>query len=99
EHQSLITCALFSVVLALGRALIHTLRDVLALAGEDIHDEYSIGVKDVVIIHVPDFPNGVANDLGVVEFGVGSDFAADNDNVALGVSFAGDSAASILRET
>ncbi len=47
-------------------------------------------MEDVVIIDVSDFADGFANDGGVVEVGLGGDFAPNDDDVTFGVGLARD---------
>ena len=70
EHQALVARALLRVLLALGLARVHTLRDVRRLAGEnDIH-EHLVRMEHVVVVHVADLANGLARDFDHVD-GVG----------------------------
>ena len=71
EHQSLVSRALLRRLLALGRAGIHALGDVRALAGEQIGDEHLVGVKDIVVIDVADAGDGVAHRFVDVDLGLG----------------------------
>src|SRR5439155_6553000 len=72
--------------------------DVGTLRGNDIHNDDLVGVKNVVVVDVADFADGLANDGVVIEFGFGGDFPANDNDVAFGVGFAGDAAARILRQ-
>ena len=47
---------------------------------------------------VTDLAHGIAHDLEIIEFRFRGDFAADDHDVALGVSLARDSAVRILRQ-
>jgi hypothetical protein len=96
KHQALVASALFGGFFSFRGAVVDTLGDVLALAGDDVHHEDTIGVENVVVIHVTDIANGIADDLDVIQLGVRGDFAADNHDVAFGVRFAGHAAARIL---
>ncbi len=55
-------------------------------------------MKHVVVVRVADFTDGLARDGVEIQFGLGRDFAADDDEVRLGVGFAGDAAEFVLRE-
>ena len=92
EHQPLVTGALLRGGFA-GRGLgIDALRNVRALRGQIVVDEHAVGVKHIIIIHVADPTDGIAHDLLYIELGLGRDFAADADDVALDECLAGDAA-------
>src|SRR4029453_10617327 len=55
-----------------------------------------VGVKNVVFVDISDFAHGVANDLHVIEFRLGGDFTAHDNDIALGVGFTGDAAFRVL---
>jgi hypothetical protein len=92
---------------------VHALGDVGALDGEVVVDEDLVGVEDVVVVHVADAADGVADDLADVDDlvdGLGGaellvlelrdgDFTTDDDDIALHEGLAGDAALrSILRQ-
>jgi len=98
EHEPLVAGALLGSFLALGLAGIHTLRDVGRLLRDNGVHEDLVGVEHVVVVHIADFADGVAGDFGEVKPGARGDFAADDDDVGFGVTFAGDAAEPVLRE-
>ena len=98
EHQSLVAGALLGGVLAFGRARVHALRDVRRLRRDGVHDQHLVGVKNVVVVRIADVANGLARDGVEIELGLGRDFAADHDEIALGVGLAGDAAVFVLRQ-
>ena len=61
-------------------------------------DENFVRVKHIVVVHVTDLTDGVAGDLDEVELGLGGDLTADDGDVGLHISFAGDAAHLVLRE-
>src|SRR5581483_2389609 len=77
--------------------------------GDDVRQENFVGMKNVVLVDVTDFRDGIAHDPVDVENGSerlalllefrNGDFAADNDHVAFGVGLAGDPAVFILLQT
>jgi len=98
EHQTLIAGALFSRVLAFGSLGIDALGDVRALRGDGVHDEHAVGVEDIIVMSIANFTDGLGGDGAEVEFSLGGDFAADDDEVGLRIGFACDPAAGILRQ-
>jgi hypothetical protein len=56
-------------------------------------------MKNVIVVYVADLAYRIANELDIIQFGLRSNLAADDDDVALGVGLARDSAISILSET
>ena len=85
EHQALVAGALFGSLLAVSRTRIHALRNIGRLPGDDVGDENLIRMKNVVVIHIADLAHGIANELHVIEFCLGGNFASDDYDVALGV--------------
>ncbi len=63
EHQTLVARALLGVAFAFRIARVHALRDVGALAGDDVLNVDLVGVKNVVVVHVTDLAHGIAHDL------------------------------------
>jgi hypothetical protein len=98
KHQSLVTGSLFGCIFPFGSSGIHTLRNVGRLAGDDVGNEDPVSMKNVIVVHVADLAYRIANELDIIQFGLRSNLAADDDDVALGVGFAGDPAMRILRE-
>ena len=99
EHQALVAGALLGSLLALGLARVHALGDVGRLLRHDDVDEHLVRVKHVVVVDVADFADGLARDGDVIELRLGGDFTADDGDVGLDVTFAGDAAEFVLRET
>ena len=60
EHQTLVARALLRVPLPFGLARIDALRDVGALLGDGVDDQHAVGVKNVVLVRVPDVADGLA---------------------------------------
>ena len=106
EHEPLVAGALLGGFLALGLAGVHALRDVGRLARNNYVHEDPVRMEDVVVIDVTDFPDCIARNLDEINYFTGifesnlwyCDFAADDDDVGLGVAFAGDAAELVLRE-
>ena len=100
EHEALIAGALLGGGFAFGFAIIHTLRNVRALAGEKIGNENAVRVEDIVVVHIADSTDRRADDVADVENGIerrafdfrDRDFAADNDGVAFNEGLARDAA-------
>ena len=100
EHETLVTRALLVSGFAFGFLRVNALRDVRALAGEEVRNENSVSVEDIVVIRVSDATDGFANDAADVEYGVESgtldlgnrDLATDDYGVALNESLAGNAA-------
>ena len=100
EHETLVTRALLVSGFAFGFLRVNALRDVRALAGEEVRNENSVSVEDIVVIRVSDATDGFANDAADVEYGVESgtldlgnrDLATDDYGVALNKSLAGNAA-------
>ena len=63
EHQTLIARALFGVSFAFRLACIDALRDVRALARDDVLNDNLVGMKHIVVVHVTDLAHGIAHDL------------------------------------
>src|SRR6266699_2997521 len=99
EHQALVAGALFGSLLAVSSTGIHALRNVGRLLGDDVGDENFIRMKNVVIIHVTNLAHGIANDLHVIEFCLGGNFASNDYDVALGIGLTRHATVAILRET
>ena len=99
EHETLVAGALLGGFLAVRGLGIDALGDVGALRGDRVHDEHLVGVKNIIVVRVADFANGLTGNGAEVKFRLGGDFAADHDQVALGVGLARDAAAGILRQT
>ena len=55
-------------------------------------------MEDVVVVHVADLADGVADDFLEVDLGLGGEFAGDDDVVALDQGLAGDAGEPVLRE-
>jgi hypothetical protein len=55
-------------------------------------------MEHVIVVDVADLADRLARDLFDVEFRLGRDFAADNDDVRLDVGFARDAAELVSRE-
>jgi hypothetical protein len=105
EHQSLIACALLRGVLTFNCAGVHALRDIGRLFGDDIGDENFVGVKHVIVIHVTDAPNRIADELFDREDtrqrlffrqARNGDLATDDDDVAFGERFASYATAPVM---
>ena len=99
EHDSLIAGALLSGVFPFCSACVDALCNVGRLAGDEIGDEDLVGMEDVVVIDISNFADGFAHDGGVVEVGLGGDFASDDDDIAFGVGFARDAGGGVDGET
>ena len=98
EHDALVARALLGGLLALGLLRIHALRDVGRLRGEDVLHENLVRVENVVVVHVADLADGIADDLHVIELRLGGDLAADDGDVALHIGLAGHAALRVLRQ-
>ena len=53
-------------------------------------------MKNIIIVGITDFTDGLAGNGRVIEPSLGRDFAADHDQVALGVGLTGHAAAQVL---
>jgi len=101
EHETLVTRALLVSGFAFGFLRVNALRDVRALAGEEVRNENPVSVKDVIVIRVSDATDGFANDASDVKRGIkcsplelgNGDLATDDNGVALNKSLAGNAAA------
>src|SRR5205823_6532530 len=80
----------------IGGLCIHALGNIGTLGSNGIQDEHTIRVKNIVIMRVADFTDGLARDDIIVELGLGGDFAAHDHEIALGVGFAGHAAGGVL---
>ena len=98
EHHALVAGALLGGGLADGLAGVHALRDVGALALEGDDDVHAVGVVADVVVVVADGADGLAGDVGVVELGLGGDFAGDDQQAGLGEGFARHAALRVLGE-
>src|SRR5262249_40416785 len=105
EHQPLIACALLCSVLTFNCAGVHALRDIWRLFGDDVGDENSISVKYVVVIHVTDTADCIADELFDRQHtrqrlffrqAWNSDLATDDDDVAFGECFASHATAPVM---
>ena len=99
EHEALVAGALLRGLFAFGFFRVDALRDVLALLGDRFGDDDFVRVENVVIVDVADVPDGRANDLLEIEFGVGRDFTGEHNHVALDQRFAGHAAFLVLGQT
>ena len=98
EHQALVSGTLLGGLLAVCLLGVDALRDVGALGSDNVVDEDAVGVEDVVVVHVADLADRLADDLVVIKLGLGRDLTADHHDIALGVGLTGDTAHRILRE-
>ncbi len=98
EHEALVAGALLGRAFALCLLRVDALGNVGRLRGDDVLDENFVGVEDVVVVRVTNLAHGIAHDLDVIEFRLGRDLAADDDDVALYVGLAGDAALLVHRE-
>jgi hypothetical protein len=57
------------------------LGDIGALAGEGVHNVDAIGVKDIIVVGIPNFANGGANEFVVVKLGSGRYFACHDNEI------------------
>ena len=87
------------MILSFGSASVNTLGDVGTLRRDDIHNEDLVSVENVIVVDVADFADRLADDRVMIEFGFSGDFAADDNHITLGVSFAGNATAGILSKT
>src|SRR4051812_34051927 len=67
EHQALVARALFRGLLSFCLLRVDALRNVSGLAGDDVLNKETIGVKNIVIVYVTDLANRIADDLDVIE--------------------------------
>jgi len=67
EHEPLVAGALLGSFFALGLAGVHALRDVGRLLRDDGVHEHLVGMEHVVVVHITDFTDGVADDFGEVQ--------------------------------
>jgi hypothetical protein len=81
KHKSLVARTLLSSFLSRDTAGIDSLSDIRALAGEGVHNVDAIGVKDIIVVGIPNFANGGANEFVVVKFGSGCDFARHDNEI------------------
>src|SRR6185295_8798207 len=88
--------ALFGRFLALGLFGIDTLGDIWTLGGNRVQNQHAIGMKNVIIVCITNVADGLASDGVKIEFRLGGDFSADNDEIALGVSLASDATVRVL---
>ena len=98
EHEALVAGALLCSLFAFGFLRINALRDVLALLGDGFGDDDFVGVENIVVVDVADFPNGLTHDFFEIEFGVGGDFTGEHDHVAFDQCLAGHAAFFVLAE-
>ena len=63
EHQTLVARALLGMAFAFRIGRVYALRDVGALAGDDVLNIDLVGVENVVVVHVADLTHGIADDL------------------------------------
>ena len=96
EHEALVAGALLGGLFAFGFLCVNALRDVLALLGDRFGDDHLVGVENVVVVDVADFPDGLTHDLFEIEFGVRRDFTGEHHHVALDQRFAGHTAFFVL---
>ena len=99
EHQTLISRTLLGSAFARCSLGIYTLRNVGTLGGKIIVDEDVIGVKDVVIVNVTNFSNGIPHNFLHVEFRLGRDFATYANDVTLNESLASNTRVLVLQQT
>ena len=81
KHKSLVACTLLSSFFSRDTAGIDALGDIGALAGEGVHNVDAIGVKDIIVVGIPNFANGGANEFVVVKLGSGCDFARHDNEI------------------
>ena len=74
------------------------MRDVGRLRRDDVLNENPVGMKHIIVVHVTDFAHRIPHDVDVIEFRLARYFAANNDDIALSVGFAGDTASLVDRE-
>ena len=96
KHEALVSSALFRAFFTGNAAGIHALGDIRALAREGVHDVDAVGMKDVVIVGISDFPDGGADDLVVIELGASGDLAGNDNKVGFDQGFTGHPAHWIL---
>jgi hypothetical protein len=77
----LITGTLLSSFFSRDTAGIDPLGDIRALAGECVHDVNAIGVKYIVVVGIPNFANGGANEFVVIKLGPGRYFACHDNEI------------------
>ena len=98
EHEALVAGALLGGLFTSGFLGVNALRDVLALLGDRFGDDHFVGVENVVVVDVADFPDGLTHDLFEIEFGVGRDFTGQHYHVAFDQRFAGHAAFFVLAQ-
>ncbi|URD93002.1 hypothetical protein MUK42_28113 [Musa troglodytarum] len=80
----------------LGEVTVHALGDVRGLLLDVDEHLAAVGIQTDVVGHEPDGAAGVADDLLVVDVGLGGDLPEHHDHVGLGAGLAGDLAVGIL---
>ena len=93
EHDTLVT----STVVLKG-AVVKTLRDIGRLLLDGNEDVAGLVVEALGGVVIADLLDGVADDLLVVELGLGSDLAENHDHAGLGGRLAGDLGEGVLGE-
>ena len=87
KHQALVPSALFRAFFAGNAPGIHALGDIRALSGEGVHDVDAVGMEDVIIVGISDFPDGGADDLVVIKLGAGGDLPGNDNEVGFDQGF------------
>ena len=108
EHQSLIARTLFGPLFAFGPASINPLGNIVGLMSNDGIDEDFARVKNIVVVDVANFADGVADDLinrdGRFQVRIFRQIrncylAANDHEVTFSVGLASDPAALVARDT
>ncbi len=94
EHQSLVARTDVFARCVIG---IDALSDIGALRVERDHDGTGVAADSHLVVGVANFVDDFANDVGVIDFGLGRDFAGDDRDSGGDHGFASDAAIGILR--
>ena len=95
EHQPLVARA---DLLPLGGVLVHSHGDVGALPVDREHHRAGVGANAHPIVCVADVADDLADDLGIVDHGLGRDLAGDNGDAGRDHRLAGHAAPGVLGE-
>lgn len=98
EHNALVASALFGGFFALGFFGVDALGDVGGLGGKEVGNEDFVGVENIVVMHVADSADGIADNflyINDLADGLGADFwdgdlATDDDLIGLYEGLASD---------
>ena len=100
EHHALVAGAGLEVILQVAflECAVDAHGDVGGLAVECDHDGAGVGVKADIRAGVADLPDGVADDLLIIDDRIGRDLAADDHKAGGSHGLTGDAAHGVLRE-